>query len=70
VSRSLFFFPHRISSSQKSSEIVLAVLAKTFTFSPSEQEIAWKLGVVTTPIINGCENNIGLPLKVGLINPA
>ena len=48
-------------------EVVLAVLLRTFKFSPSGKEVVWNLAGVNYPTVGGTSNKPSMPLKIELL---
>ena len=50
-------------------EVVLAVLLRSFEFSLSEKEIVWNLGGVNYPTVDASSRNPSLPMVVRVVAP-
>lgn len=48
-------------------EVVLAVMLRSFRFTPSDKEVYWNLGGVNYPTIGKVSNKPELPIKVQAI---
>jgi len=47
------------------SEVVLSVLVESFKFSPTDKEITWKMGALSSPAVKDCREP-QLPLVISM----